>query len=265
VLRRHRAGTPLNRKPLDRPASMADDAYWMRRGASIEMPIVPMRREALVANGPMLAVHDAIVLEVLGRHHEARSLLESFAPRLFVLISEENTFDGYPEYEKLSRWADLRTQAHVVHWLLHGKFDPALAQRAYEAQWRYFRMLYPSARLDPVLLFYLMLFQIESGRHDDARQLYEKYEKSPVRVPPESLRFSRNPRSLLYTHLLAHEIPRDVLRQAFDNFRNAATKWEKDVCPILYVMFSEAARVFSACLRLTGRAHAPSNVFALLR
>jgi len=106
-----------------------------------------------------------------------------------------------------------------------------------------------------------MLFEVESGQRRKARELYEEYEKSPVEMPPQSLRFSRNPRSLLYTHLRAVEIPAQTLHKARESFRAAATRWEKDVCPILYVLLPEAARIFAACLRLSESRVLPQMFF----
>jgi hypothetical protein len=244
---------------------MAGDAYWTQQSSKIKGPFTPMSREVLIGNGPLFAVTDAITLGVVERHDEARRLLESFVPSLLAVLSDEDEFNCFPEHEKLGRLANLRTQAHVAHWLLNGEFDSRLSKLASDAQWRCFRLQSSSVKPDVVLLLQLMLFEIESGSYGKARELYEQHEKSPLKVPPESLRFSRNPRSLIYTHLRSTEIGEQILREARASFRAAATKWEKDVSPILHVLLPEAARIFSACLRLTGQAHAPLNVFPLLR
>lgn len=244
---------------------MASDAYWAERSANINPPIFPMPDGAFIGNGPAFAISDALCLGALGREEESRSLLEGFFPSLLARLSDESEFDRFPEHEKLSRLANLRTQAHIAYWLLNGTFDHELSQAASDAQLRSYRLERPSAKPDPVVLLQLMLFQIEAEQYGAARKLYEQYEKSPIAVPPESARFSRNPRSLLYAHLRAAEMPQLILREAFANFRAAATKWEKDVCPIVHVMLPEAARLVSACLRLTGGAHGPSNVFPFLR
>ena len=244
---------------------MASDAYWEQRSAKIRRPFSRMTNAALIGAGPMFAVDEAITLGVVKRYDEAPSLLETFLPRLIALLSDEKQFDCFPEHEKRGRLADLHKQIHMAHWLLHGEFDPGLSRLARDAQWRSFRFHSPSAKPDVLLLLHLMLFEIESGQPRQARELYEKYEKSRLDVPPQSLRFSQNPRSLIYAHLRAKDISAETLHKARASFRAAATKWEKDVCPILYVRLPVAARILSACLRLTGQAHAPSAIFPLLR
>ena len=244
---------------------MASDAYWKEQSAKIRAPFRAMPKKVLIGNGPMFAVKDAITLGIVERHDEARSLLKSFVPSLGGLLSDLRQFDRFPEHEKLGRLANLRMQAHVAHWLLNEKFDRTLSKLAMDAQWRSFRFHSPSAKPDILLLLQLMLFEIESGQPRKAQQLYEKYEKSPITVPLQSLRFARNPRSFIYAHLRAREIPAEALDQARESFRAAATKWEKDVCPILYVLLADAARIFAACLRLIGKPYAPSNVLPLLK
>lgn len=244
---------------------MASDAYWRARSAKIRRPFSRMTNAALVGAGPMFAVNGAITLGVVERYDQAPLLLKTFLPRLTALLSDEKNFNRFPEHEKLGRLADLRKQVHMAHWLLRGEFDPELSRLARDAQWRSFRFHSPSAKPDVLLLLDLMLFEIESGQPRQARKLYEKYEKSPLDVPPQSLRFSQNPRSLIYAHLRAKDISVETLHKARASFRAAATKWEKDVCPIVYVLLPEAARILSACLRLIGKASAPSNIFSLLR
>ena len=245
---------------------MGSDAYWEERSTKIRPPFARMTHAALVGAGPMFAVDDAITLGVVERYDEVPSLLKTFLPRLTAVLAEEKPLDRFPEHEKLWRLADLRKQVHMGHWLLQGEFDRGLSRMACDAKWRAFRFDYPQRKPDVLLLLHFMLFEIESGHSRQARELYEKYEKSPLEVPPKSLRFAQNPRALIYAHLRAKEVSVETLHRARASFRAAATKWDNNsVDPITYVLLPEAARILSACLRLVGEPHAPKNVFPLLR
>lgn len=244
---------------------MASETYWEERAARIDLAKGPMSPEALIGNGPWLATCDAIVLEVVGRHKEARLLLDSFFPDLMALLSDKSAFECYPDYEKLSRLVILYNSAHIANWLLHGEFDATLGQATYDAEWNNYRFHCPKAKADIILLLNLMLLRIESGRFERAKKLYEANEKKNIQIPPESLRFARNPRALLYAHLHSDKIPHQHLHAARESFRKAGTQWEKDVDPVQNVLLPDAARVFSACLRLIKKPCGPSEIFGLLR
>lgn len=224
-----------------------------------------MDREVLIGAGPMFAVDDAIVLGVMGKYDEARSLIQGFLPELIGLLADSRAFETFAEHERLGRLALLSKDAYVANWLLSGRFDARLGRLALDAMWDYFRFMSPKAKPDGVLLLNTMLLKIESGRYESAKELYERFEKTPMKVPPDSLRFARNPRALVYAHLHEKSVPQEFLAKARHSFRNAATQWEKDVCPILYVLLPDAARILSASLRLVREPHAPVHIFGLLR
>jgi hypothetical protein len=224
-----------------------------------------MTPEVLIGNGPLIAVNDAIVLGVMGRNQEARLLLEGFLPDLLNLLSDSSSFNKFPEFERRSRCTLLSEQAYIANWLLTGRFDADLGRLACDSAWRYFRFISPKAKPDSLFLFHLMLFAVELDEYERAKELYLEFEKSPVTLPPETLRFARNPRALIYAHLNEGKIPHEVLSAARNSFRNAATKWEKDVCPIPYVSMSDAARVLSGCFKLIRECKKPSHLLGLLK
>jgi hypothetical protein len=250
---------------------MADEAYWKERAAQLDhvrhgvSARLPMREDVLLGSGPLFAIHDTIALGVLGRVAEGRALLANILPRLERALENPDLFAELLPGERLLNLAMLKSNLHLGHWLLHGGFDSQLARQALEAAQLHLRSFAPRAALDGSSLLHWMLLTVEAGSKTEAAQLYERYEKAPAELPPRSLRFARNPRALLYVHLMAEGTESDLLRDARSKFAEAAAHWEKSLTPVSFVGITEAARILCACLNLVDRPSRPEEVFSLLR
>ncbi len=111
----------------------------------------------------------------------------------------------------------------------------------------------------------MMLLELEAGDPVAAKRIYEEYESKPIAVPPASLRFSRNPRALLYAHLDADAVASTMLDDALRAFLAAATRWERDVWPTPFVGIRDAARIIWVCQSLRGQQPTLQSVLPLIR
>src|SRR5688500_8669497 len=115
---------------------MATQEYWNTQRTflvnSDHSPLrrLPMKPEALLANGPMSAVGDALSLLILGLPQQARECLE-FVPRLRAQLSNPDALSHLPEYRQRESAGYLRQYLHLGTWLLEGEVDPGLALDAY--------------------------------------------------------------------------------------------------------------------------------------
>ena len=112
-----------------------------------------------------------------------------------------------------------------------------------------------------------MLLACEAASPHEAIAMYAKAEKNPVLLPPRNLRFTRNPRSVLYLHLCLGQSSEhaQLLTKALSLFLSQATRWEKGVQPLPYVAITEAARVVRACLETKSGPPEIGDVVALIK
>ncbi|HYH47371.1 MAG TPA: hypothetical protein VEG34_16950 [Thermoanaerobaculia bacterium] len=250
---------------------MADDAYWTGQSAGLDDPetgafaFTPMSEAALIAHGPFLTVSDALKFLVLGRPDDAKRLIDDFLPRLIARLHDTEWTRALLKLERTGRLASLTETAHLAYWLTEGSFCPDFARRAYDLLWKAHREFSPKARPDGSQLLPMMLLEIEAEEPMAAKRVYELYESNGVSLPPASLRFSRNPRALLYAHLHRGVVPDGTLDDALKAFRAAATRWERDICPIPFVGLADAARIIWACLSLRGLQPTLQTILPLLR
>jgi hypothetical protein len=247
---------------------MATEEYWHKRREfllnSEHSPLarLPMTPEALMANGPMMAVGDALSLLILGLRERAQECLE-FVPRLKSLLSDPNALAHLPEYRQRESATHLREYLHLGTWLLDGEMNPLLARDAYRHllalnQWWGRRITQPN-------LHDLMLLCIEGDDLQAAGALYLEHERHPLVLPPADLRFSSNARSVLYVCLARMDnTPTSVRSDALDAFRRRASRWERSASPIPYVMPVELARTLRACNMLLDRSHDLATILPLV-
>ena len=249
---------------------MASLDYWQKeRTALFEGEIAPLNRlpmstAARRANGPMFANIDALRTIVLGCPAATANLLD-YLPDLLDDLTCTDWAATLPEYDRAGRLASLPEHAAVGTWLRTGSTDASLSQAAFEAllnhQERY------GGRISGPTLLHLMLLSIEASSIPQAACLYEQWEKRPISMPPESRRFAKNPRALLYAHLRLSPLSdhSGFLFDCLHLFLAQATRWDKDVQPVPYVGLVEAARITRTCLQLTGRPSDLEAVVALIR
>jgi hypothetical protein len=158
----------------------------------------PMPDDALLANGPYFANRDALEYLILGRHDSAQRLLEGFVPRLLAALPSPSS--ASPE-----QVAHLYEEAHVAVWLRDGRFDIDLATSAFRLLRR--KCNDSSGQITVADLLHLMLLAAESGATQLATDLYLQHDPKPLRVPPNDLRFSRNPRAVLFAHFHLSDSP----------------------------------------------------------
>jgi hypothetical protein len=248
---------------------MATDGYWERRQAFLLDPEIgalaslPMSAEALVAFGPGSALENALAFLVLDRRQEAMACLE-FVPRLQPFLSNPGALQGLPDHRIREAAAHLRRYLHLGVWLRTGEMEPTLADDAYAHllalnQWWGKRFTGPN-------LHDLMLLSIEGGRQERAGELYLQHERRPLHLPPKDLRFSSNARALLHACLAAPaDATRSLLQRAVEAFRQRASRWERSVSPVPYVMPIDLVRTLRACNLLLGSDYALGTVVRLIR
>lgn len=249
---------------------MATESYWadcetLLDGPAGMLATMPMTDEAVIGYGPTCALDDALKLLVLRRNADAHRLLNSFAPRLRTSLESTDWLGSVPPGQRTGRLYLLAENMNVAEWLLEGEFGRVRAKQAAVLHVAAHREYCPRAKLDGLQLLHHMLLSIEAGEAPDAGDAYLRYEKQPLAWPPSSPRFGRNARSLLYAHLNRERAPKDLLPQATENFRAAATKWERGLQPLPHVGFVEAARTLWHCHSLQGRKPDLAAITQLLR
>lgn len=243
---------------------MASAEHWAARRNQLLDPdwgarsFVPMEPDALVANGPSLAISDALELMVLGLGAEAATLLE-FVPRLRDALADPATLAQFAEHRQCEAAAYLRESLMVGAWLASNEIDRQLADDAY-AHLVKLTKWWGGTPTGPNVM-HLMLLSLEAGQPDRALRDYEQYEKKRDRVLTP-VRLAKNPRALLVVHI---DRPAGLtLRQvadALEQFRRSAIRWERGIQPVPYVGIVTLARVLRACAELRRE---PTGLLALL-
>lgn len=249
---------------------MADNDYWTERASRLDDPTIgafaasffPVPDDALIGKRPFFAVSNALRLLVLDRKEDAQRLLNDFLPRLTSRLSDDHGRRSLAAVRNTGEIASLAEHAHLAVWLTEGAFTSYWGRLAYDLRWKAHREFSPRARLDGPELLHMMLLLIETGDPASAKELYSSSEAKPLALPPSSLRFSRNPRTLLFAHLNSDLVSAESLDAAFRAFHKAATQWQHDLYPIPFVGIVEAARIFWACYSLRAFSQV-SNPFCL--
>lgn len=206
-----------------------------------------MEPDALVANGPSLAIADALEFMVLGLGAEAGALLE-FVPRLRAALADPATLAQFAEHRQYEAAAYLRESLALGAWLASGETDRRLAEDAYVHLEKLLKW-WGGTPTGPNVM-HLMLLSLESGRPDRALQDYERYEKRSDRAATLR-RLAKNPRALLAAHIARpSDLAARQLADAFEQFRVSAIRWDRDIQPVPYVGIITLARVVRACADL---------------
>ena len=249
--------------------SMATDEYWAKQREYVlneqfgPRSRQPMSDEALTAFGPPSAVGDALCCLVLGMRDRADECL-AFIPRLQERLAGSDGLRDLPGLRAHEAAGHLRQALHVGVWLRDGTVNAGLAREAYLVLLELNRSW--GARFTAPNLLDLMLLCIEAGDGATASTLYREHERKPMQLPPKDLRFSGNARAVLYACTEGHgHVARDLLQEAVDKFRARASRWERSVTPIPYLMPVDLARTLRACNRALGLTHDLDSVVALVR
>ena len=227
---------------------MASEAYWRKREAELDDPTFgafrryPMPDSALLGNGPYFATGDALQYLSLNRPEAALRLLEGFLPRLLAALPRL-TSSSADDFKKTQQLASLYEEAHIAVWLRDGTFDTELAASAFHHLHHLNATFWGD--ITTANLLHLMLLAAEGGAALRACELYLEHDPNPLTLPPHDLRFSRNPRAVLFAHLRLSDTPNhhDLLDTALNKFISAAAQWDKGAQPIPYVGLTEATRV----------------------
>jgi hypothetical protein len=200
---------------------------------------------ALFGSGPYFANRSALKYMVLGRAESAQRLLDGYLARLLATLPALASTQS-EDFKLAEQLAELYEEAHIGVWLRNGVFDLELARSAFDYACRlHFDVC---EEITTANLLHLMLLATESGNPERASSLYRELDPKPLSLPPQNLRFSRNPRAVLFAHLDLSESPEHhgTLDGALQRFVAYASQWERDVQPIPYVGLVEAARIVFA-------------------